>query len=188
MRVFSTDVLDVINSDFIEYFILVEMNLSNSDYFLTTNKSNVTDSSGNVFLANGAIFEYDSPRQNSVLDREAYKIQFIDPSDELFAEFKQGVINRNVTIRAGFIHPTLGPLTGDSDLVYVYSGYIDAPSISTDFNSKIVEIECSSPMADFDMVRPFFTTSYGMDQINTEDTSFDRINEGFEMQIDWGKI
>jgi hypothetical protein len=188
MRLFSQDVIDIIKSDFIEYFILVELNLSNNNYYLTTNKSNVTDNDGKLFLANGAIFEYDSPRQNSVLDREAYRIQFIDPSDELFAEFKQGVINRGVTIRAGFIHPTLGPLTGDTDLVYVYRGYVDAPTIKTDFESKIVEIECSSPMADFDMARPFFTTSYGMDQINTEDTSFDRINEGFELQIEWGKI
>jgi len=188
MRNFSANALSVIQSDFIEYFLLVELNLGNNDYFLTTSQYNVTDNDGKTFVANGAIFEYDSPRQNSVLDREAYRIQLIDPSDALFSEFRTGVINRNVTIRAGFIHPTLGPLTSDTDLVYVYSGFVDAPSINTDFTSKIVEIECSSPMADLDMVRPFFTTPSGMDQVSSTDTSFDRINEGYELQLEWGKI
>lgn len=187
MRKFSNDVVEALAQDNIEYFILMDLYL-NSEYKLTTHAADVTLSNGDTYSANGAIFEYDSPRQNSVLDREAYKIQLIDPRDTLFNELRTGVVNKRVTIRAGLIHETKGLLTNLEDLIYVYKGYIDAPKITSDFESKIVELDCSSPMADFDMVRPFWTTSYGMDQYSTIDTSFDRINEGYEIQISWGKI
>lgn len=186
MRTFSNDVLEALSQDIVEYFLLMELYLNNTYYF-TTHSSDV-QADGKVFSANGAIFEYDSPRQNSVLDREAYKIQLIDPHDTLFNELRTGVVNKKVIIRAGLIHETKGLLTNLEDLIYVYKGYIDAPKITSDFESKIVELDCSSPMADFDMVRPFWTTSYGMDQYSTTDTSFDRINEGYEIQISWGKI
>lgn len=186
MRQFSQDVIQAINQDIVDYFILVDLYL-NQPYHLTTYPSNIT-TDGKTYLANGAIFEYDSPRQNSVLDRKAYTIQLIDPSNTLFNEIRNGVVNADVTIRAGFIHETQGILSDPSDLVYIYTGYVDSPKIQTDFNSKIVELDCSSPMADFDMVRPFFTTAYGMDQFSLNDTSFDRINEGYEIQVSWGKI
>lgn len=187
MRQFSTDVSEAIAQDIVEYFMLVELYL-NQTYYLTTHSSNITTSDGKTYLANGAIFEYDSPRQNSVLDRQAYKLQLIDPGNDLFNELRTGVVNKDVVIRAGFIHETKGLLTNVNDLVYVYTGYVDSPKIQTDFESKIVELDCSSPMADFDMVRPFYTTAYGMDQYSVTDTSFDRINEGYEIQVSWGKI
>lgn len=186
MRQFSQDVIDAINQDIVDYFILVDLYL-NQTYHLTTHYTNIT-TDGNTYLANGAIFEYDSPRQNSVLDRKAYKIQLIDPSNALFNELRTGIVNKDVVIRAGFIHKTKGVLSSPSDLVYIYTGYVDSPKIQTDFNSKIVDLDCSSPMADFDMVRPFFTTAYGMDQFSITDTSFDRVNEGYEIQVGWGKI
>jgi len=187
MRNFSNNVQEVLAQDIVEYFLLIDL-LLGTTYRLTTHSSDIEFSDKIVYKANGAIFHYDSPRQNSILDRSAYTIQLIDPSNALFNEFKNGAVSKDVKIRAGFIHPTLGPLTSDSDLVYVYTGYVDAPRIQTDFESKIVELDCSSPMADFDMVRPFYTTAYGMDQYSTTDTSFDRINEGYELQVNWGKI
>jgi len=188
MRQFSSNVQSVLSEDFVEYFLLVDLELPGATYNLTTHKAAITTDDSVVYSANGAVFEYDSPRQNSALDREAYTIQLIDPSDALFDEFRTGVVNRNVTIRAGFVHSTLGPLTGDLDLVYVYRGYIDSPKISNNFSSKIVELQCSSPMADLDMIRSFWTTENGMDQYNLTDTSFDRINEGYELQLEWGRL
>lgn len=185
MRTFSTAVSSLLNYDYIEYFILIKMELANT-YYLTTHSADITVE-GNTYLANGAIFSYDAPKQNSILDRDAYNISFIDPEDSLFSEFKAGVVGKNITVRAGFISPTAGPLTSTTDLVYIYQGYVDSPSIQNDFNSKIVSIQCSSPMADFDMVRPFFTTPYGMDQYAPSDTSFDRINDGYDLQLKWGK-
>ena len=188
MRSFSANVQSILSGDFIEYFLLIDLELAGATYNLTTHNADIFTDNFITYLANGAVFEYDSPKQNSVLDRSAYTLQLIDPSDVLFNEFRTGVINRPVTIRAGFIDSTLGPLVSDADLVYVYRGYIDAPKITNNFSSKIVELECSSPMADLDMVRSFWTTENGMDQYSTTDTSFDRINEGYELQLEWGKI
>jgi hypothetical protein len=186
MRQFSSEVQAAIDQDFIEYFFLVQLNL-NSTYYLTTYNSDIVVG-GNTYLANGVIFSYDSPRQNSVLDREAYQMAFVDPANELLTEFRNGVVGKSVIVRAGFVSTSGFPLTDENDLVYVYKGYVDAPSISNDFSSKIAKIEGSSPMADFDMVRPFYTTPYGMDQFDTTDTSFDRINDGYELQVRWGKV
>ena len=180
--------VDLPGNQFIEYFLLIDLGLAGATYNLTTHKADITTDDATTYLANGAVFEYDAPKQNSVLDRSAYTLQLIDPSDVLFNEFRTGVINRPVTIRAGFVHPTLGPLAGDLDLVYVYRGYVDAPKLSNNFSSKVVQLECSSPMADLDMIRPFYTTESGMDQYSLNDTSFDRINEGYELQLEWGKI
>ena len=185
MRTFSTNVTNTLDDDFIEHFVLVELELS-TNYYLTSFTSDLTVDGNNY--VQGAIFSYDSPKKNSVLDREAYKISFVDPSDEFITEFKTGVVGKRVSIRAGFVSSTLGPLTDPSDLVYVYEGYIDSPKISNDFGSKVAHIECSSPMAKLDTVRPFFTTPYGMDQYSSSDTSFDRVNDGYELQLKWGKI
>ena len=186
MRQFSTDVQNAINSDFVEYFFLVDLYLNNN-YYLTTHSTDISVD-GKIYSANGVIMGYDTPRQNSVLNREAYSMSFVDPTDELFDEFRQGVVGKEISVRAGFVSTAGVPLTSTNDLVYVYRGYVDSPSISNDFQSKIATIEGSSPMADLDMVRPFFTTKYGISQYDNTDTCFDRINDGYELQVKWGKI
>jgi len=186
MRQFSTDVQAALAQEYVEYFFLVELNL-NTNYYLTSHSTDLTVD-GNLYTANGALFGYEAPKQNSVLDREAYKVSFVDPNNALFLEGRAGIVGKGVNIRAGFIHNTLGPLTIPTDLVYVYTGFVDNPSITNDFDSKIVTIECSSPMADLDIVRPFFTTRFGTDQYDTTDTCFDRINDGYDLQLKWGKV
>jgi len=185
MRTFSTEVSEALSQDSVEYFFLVELEL-NSNYYMTTHADDITVE-GNVYTANGAIFNYDPPKQNSVVDRDAYKIAFIDPTNQLLLEARAGMVGKTVRIRAGFVHDTLGPLTDPADLVYVYSGYVDSPSISNDFETKIVSIECSSPMADLDAVKPFFTTKAGVSQFDESDTCFDRIHDGYSLQLRWGK-
>ena len=185
MRTFSTAVSQALSQDYVEYFFLIDLEL-NANYYMTTHAEDITEN-GHVYTANGAIFNYDPPKQNSIVNRDAYKIAFIDPNNQLFLESKAGIVGKTVKIRAGFVHETLGPLTDPVDLVYVYSGYVDAPSVSNDFETKILSIECSSPMADLDAVKPFFTTKYGIAQYNTGDTCFDRIHDGYSLQLKWGK-
>jgi len=185
MKTFSTSVSQALSQDHVEYFFLVDLEL-NANYYMTTHAQDITVD-GHTYGANGAIFNYDPPKQNSVVDRDAYKIAFIDPNNHLLQEARAGIVGKTVRIRAGFVHNTLGPLTSSSDLVYVYSGYVDAPSISNDFETKILSIECSSPMADLDAVKPFFTTKYGVAQYDTGDTCFDRIHDGYSLQLKWGK-
>jgi len=187
MRQLSTNVQAALAQEYVEYFFVVEMNLSNSNYYMTTHSSDITIGA-QVFTANGAIFNYEPPSQNSVIDREAYEISFIDPNNDLLEEALLGMIGKDIEIRAGFVHSTLGPLTDPADLVFVYKGFIDRPVISNNFESKIMKIECSSPMADLDAVRPFFTTPYGIVQYDSADSCFDKINDGFDLQVKWGKI
>jgi len=185
MRTFSTAVSEALSQEYVEYFFLVDLEL-NSNYYMTTHSQDITEN-GYVYTANGAIFNYDPPKQNSIVDRDAYKIAFIDPNNQLMQEARAGIVGKAIRIRAGFVHDTDGPLTGVNDLVYVYSGYVDAPSITNDFETKILSIECSSPMADLDAVKPFFTTKYGIAQYDTGDTCFDRIHDGYSLQLKWGK-
>jgi len=185
MREFSSELTAALGQDYVEYFFLIDLYL-NSTYHLSTYPSDVTVGSVN-YISNGTIFSYDPPRQNTVVDREAYKISLIDPNNSLLAEARAGIVGKDVTIRAGFVGPN-GPLLAEEDLVYVYKGFVDAPSISNDFETKIMNIECSSPMADLDIVRPFFTTKYGIEQFDTTDTCFDRVNDGYNLQVKWGKI
>jgi len=185
MRTFSTNVQQALAQDYVEYFFLVELNLNNN-YYMTTHSTDLTVD-GQLFTGNGTIFDYEPPSKNSVVDREAYSISFVDPSHTLLAEARTGIVGKSVTIRAGFVHTTAGPLTNPSDLVYVYKGYVDAPTISNDFDSKVMKIECSSPMADLDAVKPYFTTKYGVTQYDSADTTFDRIYDGYTLQLKWGK-
>jgi len=189
MRQFSTDVQAALNQDYVEYFFIVEMNLKDN-YYMTTHSTDLTITENGVdtnYLADGAIVSYDTPSKNSVLDREAYQISFIDPAHDLLDEAISGMVGKDIKIRAGFIHDTLGPLVAPSDLVFVYKGFIDKPTINNDFESKIMSIECSSPMADLDSVKPYFTTDYGVKQYDSGDTCFDRISDGYSLQVKWGK-
>ena len=190
MRTFSSNVAAALAEDYVEYFFLIELNL-NSNFYMTTHSSDISveDEDGNtqLFSGNGTIFDYEPPSNNSVVDREAYSISLVDPNHTLLTQARQGIVGKPVSIRAGFVHPTLGPLTSSSDLVYVYKGYVDAPTISNDFDSKIMKLECSSPMADLDAVKPFFTTKYGVAQYDDSDTTFDRIYDGYALQLKWGK-
>jgi len=186
MRQFSTNVQQALSQEFVEYFFLVELNLNNN-YYLTTHSTNLTVD-GDVYTGNGAIFSYEPPSKNSVVDREAYSISFVDPNHSLLQEAVTGIVGKSVSIRAGFIHETLGPLTNTADLVYVYTGFVDTPTIKNDFNSKILTIDCSSPMADLDAVRSYFTTKYGVSQFDSADSCFDRIHDGYDLQLKWGKV
>jgi hypothetical protein len=185
MRQFSTNVQAALAQDFVEYFFLVELNLNNNYYMTSHSTDLIIDEQ--VYTGNGAIFSYEPPSKNSVIDRESYKLAFIDPNNNLLQEALQGIIGKNIKVRAGFIHDTLGPLTNEYDLVYVYTGFVDAPSIKNDFESKILTIEGSSPMADLDAVRPYFTTKYGVTQYDTSDSCFDRVHDGYDLQLKWGK-
>jgi len=186
MRVFSSAVQTLIDSGNIEYFFLITLEFTNT-YRLTSYRSNL-EYDGNTYTADGGLFEIDEPKFSSVVDREAYRIVIAEDLDEMFAEFEANVVGKPIDVKVGFVDTNGQPLLGTDDVVSVYRGRADSPAISNDWEEKLAVIEGTSPMADLDAVNVRFTSKDGMDQINTNDTSFDEIYGNREITLKWGKV
>ena len=186
MRVFSSAVQTLIDSGNIEYFFLITLEFTNT-YRLTSYRSDLVYD-GNTYTADGGLFEIDEPKFSSVVDREAYRIVIAEDLDEMFAEFEANVVGKPIDVKVGFVDTNGQPLLGTDDVVSVYRGRADSPAISNDWEEKLAVIEGTSPMADLDAVNVRFTSKDGMDQINTNDTSFDEIYGNREITLKWGKV
>jgi hypothetical protein len=191
MRTFSSAIQTLINNETVSFFFLIELNFA-SDYYFTSHSSDieVTEADGTVktFLADGGLFEVDSPRFSSTVDRESYRVVIADATNQMLSEFKNNVVGKDITVKVGFLDNNGIPLNSLGDLIFIYKGYVDAPSISNDFNEKLAVIEGTSPMSDLDSVNVFYTSKDGMDQKNVLDTSFDAIYGNREITIKWGKV
>jgi len=185
-RVFSTNFTTVLNSDVIRYFFLIELNLNN-DYYFTSYPSDIPYN-GNTYISDGGVFEVDSPRFSSVVDREAYKIVLTDIDNTMSTEFSAGVIGAPIKVMVGLIDSNNQPLLSAGDIVEIYSGFVDKPEISIDWETKYASIEGTSPMSDLDRINLTMVSKDGMDNINTNDTSFDEIYGGREITFKWGKV
>ena len=186
MRQFSTAVQTVLDSDLIEYAFLIKLQF-NTTYYLTSNSYDVVYD-GNTYLANGGLYEFDSPKFSTIVDRESYKVVISDLLDEMLAEFKINVVGKPIEVLVALRDASGDLLLTTSDIVHAYKGTVDKPSISNDFDEKLAILEGTSPMSDLDLVRPFVTSKNGMDQRSATDTSFDDIYDGSEITIKWGKV
>lgn len=186
MRQFSTDLQTVLDSDVIEYAFLIKLSF-NSTYYITSNSYDVVYE-GNTYLADSGLFNVDSPKTSTVVDRESYTIMVADLLNEMLAEFKSNVVGKPVEVYLAFKDSSGDLMLSSTDVIKVYKGTVDKPSISNDFEEKIATLEGTSPMSDLDLVRSFITSKDGMDQKSETDTSFDEIYEGSEITIKWGKV
>jgi hypothetical protein len=186
MRLFSPAVQVVLNSSSIKFFYLIELNFNNN-YYMTSYPSDLTFG-GNTYVSESALFEIDSPKFSTVIDREAYKIVLVDFNDEMSAEFKANVVGKPITVKLGLLDANNNPMLNSSDIIDVYKGYVDSPSISIDWDNKIAVLEGTSALADLDGINPFISSKSGMDQRSSTDTSFDDIFMNSEATIKWGKV
>jgi hypothetical protein len=186
MRSFSSNVQTILNSDNLEFFFLVDLYFNNT-YRFTSYSTDLTVAS-NTYISDGGLFEVDSPDFSSVLDREAYRIVISDLSNNFLAEIRSNVVGKAVEVRAGFIQADGTPNTTTSDLVYIYRGTVDRPTINNDFGEKRVVIEGTSPLSDLDAVNSFMTSKAGMDNVSSTDTSFDEVFDNNEIELRWGKL
>ncbi len=186
MRQFSTAVQTVLDSDLIEYAFLIKMSF-NSTYYLTSNSYDVVYD-GNTYLANGGLYEFDSPKFSTVVDRESYRVVISELFDEMMPEFKLNVVGKPIEVFVALRDANGDLLLTTSDVLNVYKGTVDKPSISNDFDQKLAILEGTSPMSDLDLVRTFITSKDGMDQKSSTDTSFDDIYDGTEVTLKWGKV
>jgi hypothetical protein len=186
MRQFSSNVQTVLDSDIVKFFFLIKLEFS-QDYYLTSHHTDITFD-GDIYVADGGLYEYDSPKQSSVVDRESYKIVLSDISNTMINEFRLNVVGKNITVYAGFMDSNGEPLLSTSDMILVYKGYVDSPAIENNWETKTAVLEGTSPMSDLDAVNPFYTSRDGMNQKNQADTSFDDMFQDSEIKLKWGKI
>ncbi len=186
MRQFSTAVQTVLDSDLIEYAFLIKLEFTQT-YYLTSNSYDVVYE-GNTYLANTGLYEFDSPKFSTVIDRESYKVVISELFDEMLPEFRANVVGKPIEVLVVFRDANGDLLLSAGEAIHAYKGTVDKPSISNDFGEKLAILEGTSPMSDLDLVRPFIASKNGMDQISTTDTSFDDIFDGNEITLKWGKI
>lgn len=186
MRTFSSAVQTVLGSDIINFAFLIKLGF-NSSYYLTSNSYDVTYG-GDTYLANGGLYEFDSPKLSTVLDRESYKIVVSELLGEMMPEFALNVVGKPVEVRVALFDASGQLLLDPADVLLVYKGVVDKPTIKNDGDLKLAIIEGTSPMSDLDMVRPFITSKDGMDQRSATDTSFDEVYDNTEITLKWGKV
>lgn len=186
MRTFSSGVQTILDSDLIAFAFLIKLEF-NSTYYLTSHSYDLTYD-GNVYLANGGLYSFDSPKFSTVVDRESYKIVISEVLDVMMSEFRANVVGKGIDVKLALVDAGGTPLVGTSDVINVYKGFVDKPSITNDFDTKLAVLEGTSPMSDLDMVNPFIASKDGMDQRSTSDTSFDEIYSNNEITVNWGKV
>lgn len=186
MRQFSSTVESILNSGSVKFFFLIKLSF-NSIYYLTSYSEDIVFE-GNTYSANGGLFEVESPKFSSVIDREAYKVVVLDNLNEMKAEITANVVGKPIEVKLGFVDSNGIPITNPSDVVSIYRGYVDNPVINNDWDRKVVILEGTSALADLDMVNSFIASRDGMDQKDITDTSFDQIYENSAIEVKWGKV
>ena len=164
-----------------------------------------------VFKAENGLASLDSPRLSSAVDKETYKIVYIDPGFDLRALVENKLTGCPVRAQIGFFNNLSEDLVGDTtgatfsrgmavldsgDLITSYEGAIDAPSyeISSE-NGVMLKLSCASPMAALDMTNVFYTSKDSLNQrvfktgTITSDCAFDNVYVGSQaILLNWGKI
>jgi len=186
MRVFSPAVTTVLNSDLIEFAFLIKLSFTNT-YYLTSNPYDVVFE-GQTYLANGGLYEFDSPKFSTVLDRESYKVVISEVLNQMLPEFRNNVIGKKIEVFVALFNADRQLMLEPQDVLKIYKGTVDKPTISNDFDKKLAVLEGTSPMSDLDMSKPFITSKDGMDQRSSTDTSFDEVYKNSEINLKWGKI
>jgi hypothetical protein len=186
VRQFSTAVQTVLDSDLIEYAFLIKLEFTQT-YYLTSNSYDVVYE-GNTYLANTGLYEFDSPKFSTVIDRESYKVVISELFGEMLPEFRANVVGKPIEVLVVFRDANGDLLLSAGEAIHAYKGTVDKPSISNDFEQKLAVLEGTSPMSDLDLVKPFITSKDGMDQKSATDTSFDEVYDGSEITIKWGKV
>lgn len=192
----STTVKDIINSGYMSFFYLVNIN---DERFYSSTPFNIVMDDGNTFYSDGGLIGVEPPRISSVVDRASYKIQIGDADFSLKSYFESGAVGDKLAVRIGFFN-TLGvtrdgiapgdAFTQIANTILVYKGAIDAQAYEIDMaqNTAIASIEGSSPMADLDLVKVFVTNRENMRRKHPTDTAFDKVFEGSgEINLKWGK-
>ena len=197
---FSDNITLLLTQQNIEPFYLIQLISPQNTFYDTNTNFPITISGIGTFLPDAGLLTIDSPKFSSVsVDREAYKIGYLDPTGEKKALFESGITGSKLIVRVGLFNTTGSvldgippgmPMTDINDLIIAYSGTVDVQgyTIDPENGSIIVGLECTSPMSTLDMTKSFYTSKENLKTINIKDTAFDFINEDSKKYILlWGK-
>ena len=201
MRNIASVVKMLLGRDDTNFYYLVEMILADGTISRETTASFAITANGNVFTPNTGLQNVEPPKLSTVVDREAYKITYVDPASEKLAMFERGLTGANVTVWAAFINTTGAPLaaTGGmfldgevlvNDLLIAYRGTVDTQgyTINPQDGTIIAIIECSSPMAGLGVTKAMYTSKDSARERLITDTAYDEIYEGsIKVGLLWGK-
>jgi hypothetical protein len=186
MREVNAFVESKIKADTLDYYALIEIELEGYSLYVTTLPFSETVG-GKFFVSDVGLVSYSPPSQSSIVDKEKFEFSFADPYGFLKKKLQSGSASRFIRVRNGFFNSDNTPNLDEENMIISYQGYIDETSFSSDFEESTVNISCASPMADLGLTKTLFTSEDGMNQYNTEDTSFDRVIENNESKFKWGK-
>ena len=205
MRTFSENVKTLLTRDDVTGVYLVSIDRKASPI---SEAISIKDTSApyDMVIPNLGTFKCDTglsiveaPRLSKAVDREAYKLTYIDPEFLKRSLFEEGIAGAAVKVYLCLMNTTgatLGGyapdayLTDLTDLIVVYAGMVDTQgySINPDDGTVIAVLECSSPMAELGMTRPLYTSKEYLRAKVSTDSAFDEVNVGDEgVNMVWGK-
>jgi hypothetical protein len=207
MRNFTPNQEILIAADNIAVFYLVTLAVHNVSFLDTSASLPITVPSVGTFNPNAGLLIVEPPKLSNAVDRETYKITYIDPEFEKRTLFEAGLTGAAVTVQVCFVNTTNDVLSNTangitvnaspgeylvhpSDLLVAYAGVVDTQGYSIDPNNGtiIALVECASPMASLGLTRPFYTSKEAMRQLASTDSSFDQVSVVSSKTIfKWGK-
>jgi hypothetical protein len=199
MRVFSDNVKAIMASGKVAIFYLVEIIAPSVTIRDTTAVNSITVAGVGTFDPNNGLSIVEGPKLSEAVDRQNYKITYIDPEFQKRELFESILTGSTARTFVGFYNPfptALGgaeegqPLCGIDDLIVAYAGVVDTQGYAIDPSNGtvIAVVECASPMASLGLVKSFYTTKNAMARFDANDTCFDQVTtSAAKTTFLWGK-
>jgi hypothetical protein len=163
-------------------YLIVDLMFTGNPVYLTNTAYDITVN-GNDYVSDGGLSKLAPPQLTNIADREVYRIELIDFSNEYKAFFDSGAIGTDVTVR-------LGIEDNYTDLDIIYKGRINALQITTrpEEGAKVATVECSSPFGALDRTSERLTNDQTQKLISSTDFSFSNIYQNNQqVALGWGK-
>jgi hypothetical protein len=187
MRKLSAAALAALNLESPKFVLLGKIELASTTLRITSSSQDLFFND-EWYLSDGAITGFGPPRVSSSVDREIYELYFLDHANIIQNELRTGVTGKKMTVYVVFFDEDDWPLLGVEDVLVAYRGFIDSGKIINDGSKKQAVLSGASPMASLDAISSYIVSKDGMDQVNTNDTSFDDVYVGGKsVNLKWGK-
>lgn len=183
----SQEFIDALQRNPLKFFVVVGIFIdSGTLWFSSFARPFVCD---DIYIRGGADLQaVDTPRVSSSVDKEKFRVVFSGRDSIPLLEQKSNLSGRELEVWVGY-HDEDGIPVNDSfnKMMLAYRGGIDQNAIQNDFESIRVMITGTSPLVNLDQRGGYPVSKDGMDQINTNDTSFDFLYKGSSKTLEWGK-
>lgn len=202
MRNFSANVKAQLSQDAISVFFLVEWRATGDGHRYLRHTTFPIDISINglgTFKALNGLNSVDAPKLSDTVDREVYKLSYLDADREMLSWVTGAGLGARCTVYIGFINTlnyAMGgaepgmPMRNKEDLIMSYQGVVDTYGYSINSDGEFIStFDCSSPMAALDVVRPILTSPDSIKRENDIDACYDQVYAASApVTLHWGSI